>query len=859
MTSRSFAAAAGDLPADDSPRQGLGPARRCKPARGPRGQAARRALLHWRRWLKGRRHAGGRFRLAEPGEGLAGVSRPREHQERDPKMAPMIEARSEHGPSEQPETGEPEQWAVGLPAVRTTLKRAYEEMGVLKSVRALLKLNHADGFDCPGCAWPDPSPEHRKLAEFCENGAKHVATEATRKHLSREFFAAHGLTELAGMSDWWLEDQGRLVEPLVKPPGSDHYLPASWEEALGFVAEQLSSLESPDEAIFYTSGRASNEAAFVYQLFARAFGTNNLPDCSNMCHESSGAALGETIGIGKGSVTLSDLEGSELIVICGQNPGTNHPRMLTHLEVAKKNGARIVAVNPLKEAGLLRFKNPQRPSGLAGRGTELADDYLQVRLAGDQALFLGVAKRLFELEGASSGLFDGDFIARHTSGFEEYAKHVARASWGEIEQATGLTRPEISRLGDAFAASKKTIVCWAMGLTQHKNSVPSIKEIVNVLLLQGNIGKPGAGVFPVRGHSNVQGDRTMGISERMPDSFLDALGREFGFEPPRRHGLDAVGSLQAIRDGRARVLFSLGGNLVRAISDTSVAEKAMSRLALTVSVATKLNSSHAHTGEAAVILPCLGRTEEDLQGGVAQQVTVEDSVGAVHASAGRLKPASPALRSEVAIICSLAERALAGRGSSGSPASIDWQRLAGDYGQIREHISRVVPGFEAYNEKIAEPGGFLLPHPPRDARRFDTPDGLAHFSVSDLAYPQVPEGCLLLQTIRSHDQFNTTVYGHDDRYRGVHGTRKVLFVHPDDLRTNGLSEGDEVDITTLWEDDIERRALGYRVVSYPTARGCVAGYFPELNVLVPLESVADRSNTPTSKSVVVRLSPHAGS
>ncbi len=767
----------------------------------------------------------------------------------------MINTRTDHGPATTPEVSEPDTVAAGLQAVTTALKRSYEEMGARRAARTLLELNHDGGFDCPGCAWPDP--DERKLAEFCENGAKHVAAEATRKHLSADFFARHPLSELREKSDWWLEDQGRLVEPLVKRAGSDHYVPASWDEALGLVAEGLLGLDSPDEAVFYTSGRASNEAAFLYQLFARAFGTNNLPDCSNMCHESSGAALGPTIGIGKGSVTLDDLEQADLIVICGQNPGTNHPRMLTHLEVAKRNGARIVAVNPLKEAGLLRFKNPQRPSGLLGRGTTLADDYLQVRLAGDQALFLGVAKCLLAAEAATPGLLDRDFIDRHTEGFEAYAAHAASASWEELERATGLARDEVARLAEAFAASNKTIVCWAMGLTQHKNSVRSIKELLNVLMLQGNIGKPGAGVFPVRGHSNVQGDRTMGIWEKMPDTFLDSLAAEFGFEPPRRHGLDAVGAVQAMRDGKAKALVALGGNLVRAISDSSVAEPAMAKLSLSVAIATKLNSSHVHTGETAVLLPCLGRTERDLQGGVPQRVTVEDSVGAVHASSGRLRPASTALRSEVAIICSLAERTLPASQAPGAAAAIDWPALAADYGRIRAHISHVVPDFEAYNEKISRPGGFLLPHPPRDARRFSTASGKAHFSVSELWYPEVPEGCLLLQTLRSHDQFNTTVYGHDDRYRGVRGTRQVLYVHPDDLAAQGLADGDEVDISTVWDDGIERVARSYRLISYPTARGCVAGYFPELNVLVPLESVAEDSNTPTSKSVVVRLRPSA--
>jgi formate dehydrogenase major subunit len=749
----------------------------------------------------------------------------------------------------------PKRWAAGAPAVADSLRRSVEDMGVVTSARTLLRLNQTGGYDCPGCAWPDP--EHRKHAEFCENGAKHVAAATTEKHVPTGFFADHSLSELATKSDWWLEEQGRLVAPLVKRAGSNHYEEATWDEALDLVANQLLALRSPEEATFYTSGRTSNEAAFVYQLFVRAFGTNNLPDCSNMCHESSGSALSETIGVGKGSVTLSDLESAELIVICGQNPGSNHPRMLTHLENAKRNGATIVAVNPLPEAGLLRFKNPQQLRGLVGRGTVLADEHLPIRLAGDQALFLGVGKLLLEREDAAPGsVLDQDFLTRHTDRFAEYADYARHADWAQIEAASGLERAVIERLANRFAASRRTIVCWAMGLTQHRNSVPMIREIVNVLLLQGNIGKPGAGVFPVRGHSNVQGDRTMGIWERMPDAFLEALGREFSFEPPRSPGLDAVDSVSAMRAGRIQALICLGGNLVRAISDSEVAEAAIRRLRLSVSIATKLNRSHVVTGDIAVLLPCLGRTERDLQRGVPQRVTVEDSVGSVHASEGRIAPASAALRSEVAIICDLAARTLARSSAPGAAAAIDWQGFVTDYARIRDHIEHVVPGFEAFNEKIDQPAGFLLPHAPRDSRQFNTDTGRAHFSVNVLRPLVLPDGCLILQTIRSHDQFNTTVYGFDDRYRGVSGGRDVVLVHPQDLRDLGFADGDRVDVVSQWHDGMERRLSGLKAVAYPTARGCAAGYYPECNVLVPLDSVAETSNTPTSKSVIVRLLPH---
>jgi molybdopterin-dependent oxidoreductase alpha subunit len=737
----------------------------------------------------------------------------------------------------------PETWATGIPSIASTFKRSGEEMDLLTTGRTLLKLNHTDGFDCPGCAWPDPDPEHRKLAEFCENGAKHVAAEATRRRVGRDFFAAHPVSELAARSDWWLEEQGRLVEPVVKRAGSDHYEAVSWDEALDVVAGELRALDDPDQAVFYTSGRASNEAAFVYQLFARAFGTNNLPDCSNMCHESSGTALSSVIGVGKGSVTLDDLEHADLIVICGQNPGTNHPRMLTHLEVAKRNGATIVAVNPLPEAGLLRFKNPQSVRGSLGRGTTLADEYVPLRLAGDQALFLGIGKVLCD---TGVGI-DRAFVERYCAGFDGYQAHVAAASWDDIEASTGLPRARIEALARRWQDSPAIIVCWAMGLTQHRNSVASIREIANALLLGGHIGRRGAGVFPVRGHSNVQGDRTMGIWEKMPDGFLDAVRAEFGFDPPRRHGWDSVDAVAAMRDGRARVLFSLGGNLVRAISDSAVAEDAMRGLRCTVSVATKLNRSHCVTGDVAVILPTLGRTERDPAGAV----TVEDSVGQIHASRGVVAPARRSLRSEVAIVCGLASRVLEKK------VTVAWSALAKDYSVVRDHISRVVPGFSDFNARVAQEGGFLLPHGPRDSRTFPTSDGKAHFSVSPLSVMRLAPGRLLLQTIRSHDQFNTTVYGHNDRYRGIRGGRRVVLVNPADLAALGVADGDRVDVVSEWEDGIDRRYQDVRVVAYPTARDCCAAYYPEANVLVPLGSVAEGSNTPTSKSVVVRLERRA--
>jgi molybdopterin-dependent oxidoreductase alpha subunit len=735
----------------------------------------------------------------------------------------------------------PKDWAAGVPGVTAALRQSYDQMGVGRTALTLLRVNQKQGFDCPGCAWPEGGKRH--LAEFCENGAKAVAEEATTRRITREFFARHSVTELAGRSDLWLGQQGRLTEPMLKRAGSDHYEPVSWDEALGLLASELNALASPDEAVFYTSGRTSNEAAFAYQLFVRAFGTNNLPDCSNMCHESSGSALNETIGIGKGSVLLEDLHAADLVLVVGQNPGTNHPRMLSALEEAKRAGARIIAVNPLPEAGLMRFKNPQRASGVAGRGTALADRHLQIRLNGDLALFQALNRLLVEKDAV-----DHAFIAEHTAGFEALREHLTGLDWEEVLEATGLTRADIDAvLGDVLG-SERIVVCWAMGLTQHRNAVPTIREVVNFLLLRGNIGRPGAGVCPVRGHSNVQGDRTMGIFERPAAAFLDALAAEFSFEPPREHGLDTVEAIRAMRDGRAKVFLGMGGNFVRATPDSEVTEAAMRGCTLTAHVSTKLNRSHAVTGDQALILPTLGRTERDEQATGPQFVSVEDSMGMVHASRGRLAPAGPKLLSEVAIVCRLARAALPGSG-------IDWAAMEHDYDVIRDHVSRVVPGFERYNERIRESGGFTLPHAPRDERRFPTATGKANLTVNELEVLRVPEGRLLLQTLRSHDQYNTTIYGMDDRYRGVKAGRRVVFVNPGDLEALGLADGATVDLVSEWSDGVERRAPAFRIVAYPTARGCAAAYFPETNVLVPLGSTADISNTPTSKSIVVRLEP----
>ncbi|MET9848561.1 FdhF/YdeP family oxidoreductase [Streptomyces ossamyceticus] len=745
--------------------------------------------------------------------------------------------------------GPPKDYAAGIPAVVQSLRHGGRQMGAKRTLLTLLSVNQKAGFDCPGCAWPEG--DHRHAAEFCENGAKAVAEEATLRRVTPAFFAEHTVAELLERSDYWLGQQGRLTHPMYLAPGARHYTPVSWERAYDIVAQELAGLESPDEASFYTSGRTSNEAAFVYQLFVRALGTNNLPDCSNMCHESSGVALVETIGIGKGSVSLDDLHQADLVLVVGQNPGTNHPRMLSALERTKRGGGHVVAVNPLPEAGLLRFKNPQRPSGMIGRGTALADEFAQIRLGGDLALFRALNRLLLEAEDRAPGtVVDRAFVEEHTDGFEEFAADVRATPWADVLEATGLEREQIERIHQRVLKARKIVVCWAMGLTQHKHSVPTIREVVNFLLLRGNIGRPGAGVCPVRGHSNVQGDRTMGIYEKPADDFLDALEKEFGLAMPRHHGLDVVDTIRAMRDGRVKVFFAMGGNFVSATPDTAVTEQALRRTALTVQVSTKLNRSHLVTGRRALILPTLGRTETDLRGGGPQFVTVEDSMSSVHASRGTLAPASPELRSETAIVCELAERVFAARGE---PPSVPWRAMAEDYDLIRDRIARVVPGFEDFNRRVRHPGGFVLPHGPRDDRSFPTATGKARFTVNPMTVLRVPEGRLLLQTIRSHDQYNTTLYGLDDRYRGIQGGRRVVFVHPDDLAALQLADADRVDLVGEHPDGAERVAPDFRVVSYPTARGCCAAYFPETNVLVPLDSTADLSNTPTSKSVVVRL------
>lgn len=743
----------------------------------------------------------------------------------------------------------PKDQAAGVTAVAVALERAVEEMGVLRTARTLARVNQRHGFDCPGCAWPEPTG-HRRPAEFCENGAKAVAEEATLRTVTPEFFATHSVAELAGKSGYWLGQQGRLTHPMVLRPGDTHYSPIAWPEAYRLIADTLRGLADPDEAVFYTSGRTANETAFLYQLLVRSFGTNNLPDCSNMCHESSGTALTGSIGIGKGSVSIDDFAAADLIIVAGQNPGTNHPRMLSALAAAKEAGARVIAVNPLPETGLIGFRDPQTVKGLTS-GITIADDFLQIRLGGDMALFQGLAQLLFEAEDRAAGtVVDRMFVDTHTAGFAEYEKQMRAVDLDEVLLATGLTRAQLEHTARLLAASEATIICWAMGLTQQRHGVATIEEATNLLLLRGMIGKPGAGVCPVRGHSNVQGDRTMGIWEKMPESFLAALDSEFGITTPREHGWDTVDSIRAMRDGRAKVFVGMGGNFVSATPDTAVTEAALRNCELTVQVSTKLNRSHLVHGRTALILPTLGRTDLDLQDGVRQQVSVEDSMSMVHLSTGRLRPVSEQLRSEVAIVCELALELF------GPDHPVPWARFRRDYDLIRDAIARVVPGCADYNRKVRGRNGFQLPHPPRDNREFRTASGKANFAVNELQWPRIPAGRLLLQTLRSHDQYNTTVYGLDDRYRGIHNARRVVLVHPDDITEFGFRDGDSVDLISEFDDGVQRRVSDFRIVGYPTPRGNAAAYYPETNLLVPLDHVAERSNTPVSKAVLIRLEPH---
>lgn len=742
--------------------------------------------------------------------------------------------------------------AAGTAAVLKTFQFG-SRMGVLRGARMLLQLNQKEGFDCQSCAWPNPDGD-RHMAEFCENGVKAVADEATQRRILPEFFRRHSVAELSTQSDLWLNQQGRLTHPMILKQGATHYEPIGWDDAFEVLANELNALNSPHESAFYTSGRASNEAAFLYQLFVRQFGTNNLPDCSNMCHESSGAALNATIGVGKGTVTLADFEKADAIFVIGQNPGTNHPRMLTSLQAAKANGCRIVSINPLPEPGNSRFKNPQDfknlmkvfPS-LLGKGGEISDLFLQVRINGDMAAMRGIMKEMLEKEDAAPGsVFDHAFIQEFTTGYESFLANLRATPWDEILEGSGLRREEIHQAAEIALDAKKVICCWAMGLTQHKNAVGTIQDVVNFLLLRGNLGREGAGACPVRGHSNVQGDRTMGVWEKMAPAFMERLGKEFNFQPPKDHGADTVDAIQSMHAGRIHVFFGLGGNFLSATPDTEFTADALRRCRLTAHVSTKLNRAHLITGKIALILPCLGRTEVDSQESGLQFVTVEDSMGVVSSSRGTLKPASEFLLSEPAIVARLAEATLRGR------SSVQWLKLLGNYDLIRERIEKVIPGFEGYNKRIRH-APFYLPNAVRDSRKFNTSSGKAHFTVHALPRQKLEADQYVMMTMRSHDQFNTTIYGLDDRYRGIFNGRRVIFMNREDMLEGGLVQGQLVDLTSHFEGE-RRTVLRFMVAPYSIPRRCTATYFPETNALVPVRSVADQSNTPTSKSVIITIS-----
>jgi molybdopterin-dependent oxidoreductase alpha subunit len=745
----------------------------------------------------------------------------------------------------------PPETSAGIHAVTNALRHVYGKMGVIRGTRGLLNLNQKGGIDCQSCAWPDP--EHRTINEFCENGAKALSDEATTAKIGLDFFAEYSIEDLKAKSDFWLNKQGRLAEPMILREGGTHYEPISWEDAISLIAEKLNSLPSPDQAVFYTSGRTSNEAAFLYQLFVRQYGTNNLPDCSNMCHESTSVALAESIGLGKATIRLEDFEQTNLVIVIGQNPGTNAPRMLSSLAAAKKAGAKMIAINPLPEVGLTSFVDPNPQHGnpfnvLGFRPAKLADLHLPVRIGGDMAVLKGLMKVLLERERAEPGsVFDHAFIAEHTEGYDELISSLDAAGWDDIQEGSGLTLEQIEEAAEMILTAGSFITCWAMGVTQHTAAVATIQDIVNLHLLRGAIGRPGAGLCPVRGHSNVQGDRTMGIWEKMTPVFRENLEREFNFKTPECDGYNTVEAIAAMQKGAAKFFFAMGGNFAAASPDTQAVEDALRKCDLTVQVITKMNRTALAPGKVSLILPCLGRSEVDEQAGREQFVSTESTMLNVQMSKGVFEPASRQLRSEVWIVCRLAKAVL------GDRSRVDWDAFAANYDLIRDAIERVVPGFDKYNERIRKPGGFYLPNAPRE-RVFPTSAGMALFKASSLEYPKVPDGRMLMTTVRSHDQFNTTIYGLDDRYRGIDGGRMVIFMNSEDIAALGLRKGEKVDITSYW-DDGERYANGFTVVEYKIPEGCVAAYFPEANPLVPLGSHARRSFTPTSKCIVVLVTP----
>lgn len=742
---------------------------------------------------------------------------------------------------------EPVRYAAGKLGVYEALKHTFKEMGIVRSMKALLQMNQQDGFDCPSCAWPDPEHPSR-IAEYCENGAKALGDEATSSHIGAEFFAKHSVEELSQLSDFQLNTFGRLTEPLILRKGSIHYEPVGWQEAFDLISTELHQLNDPDEAIFYTSGRSGNEAAFLYGMFARAFGTNNMPDCSNMCHESSGIALSETLGIGKGSTKLEDLYKAEVIIVAGQNPGTNHPRMLSALEKCKENGGYIISINPLEETGLVNFKNPQNVKGMLGTGTQIADLHLAVNINQDIPLVKLILKKLAARDKEMGGVFDYDFIREYTMGYETLMQDLDNYTEQELLEPTGVAETRIEEAVLKLAASDKIIVCWAMGLTQHKNAVETIREYVNLLLLKGAIGKPYCGTCPVRGHSNVQGDRSVGIQHFVDEGLNKRIRTHLGFAPPTHAGVDTVGAMKAMYEGKAKVFMCLGGNFLMAASDTEYTASALQKCRLTVQVSTKLNRTHLVTGETALILPTIGRSEKDAKDGTDRFLTVENSMGQVRRSKGLLKPASGAIMSEPEIIAELAHTYFKGI------HPVAWKAMGQDYALIRQKIDLVAKGFDQTSER-SEGAGYYLPNNTRERDFSSLPAGKAQLTVNTLPDHELELDELLLMTIRSHDQFNTTIYGLDDRYRGVYNERRVLFMNPSDMKERALLKESVVDMSSTY-DGITRTARNFKVVPYEIPQGNLAAYFPETNVLVPYNRYADRSMTPISKSIKVRVLEH---
>ncbi|MGF7072164.1 FdhF/YdeP family oxidoreductase [Mucilaginibacter sp. 3215] len=745
----------------------------------------------------------------------------------------------------------PKDWAAGIPAVTVAMVDILKEVGLARGMEGLFHMNKKSGFDCSGCAWPDPDDDRSPIAEYCENGAKALAEEATTKKVTGDFFAENSVADLAKLNDYEIGKKGRIAQPVYLAKGATHYTPVNWDFAFKKIANELNGLASPDEAAFYTSGRTSNEASFTYQLFVREFGTNNMPDCSNMCHESTGVGLADTIGIGKGTVTLNDFYDTDVIIIMGQNPGTNHPRMLSALEKAKQKGSKIIAVNPLHEAGLMGFKNPQTVKGILGIKTQLADLYLQVKINGDMALLKAMEKLLYKAERENSGsVFDHEFIKKNTTGYVAFLDSLNQYKIDDLAKAAGLTVNEIEQAVDLIKNKSRIIICWAMGITQHKNGVDTVKEIVNLAMLKGAIGKPGAGLCPVRGHSNVQGNRTMMIWDKPKPKQLDKLKEVFGFEPPRGHGYDVVESIKAMDEGKLKVFFAMGGNFLSATPDTLFTAQALRKLKLSVHVSTKLNRSHLVHGEEALILPTLSRSDKDVVNGEDQFISCENSMGVVQMSKGMLKPVSEHLMNENQIICNLAKATL------GNRAVVDWDKYAQSYDAVRDAIAKVIPGCEDYNQKVRLPGGFYLPNAAREGKFITEKNGaVVPFNIAPLPKHELAADEYHMATIRSHDQFNTTIYGLDDRYRGIHNERRVILMNEKDMKKAGFRAQEKVDLFN-YDDGVERVARLFVVVPYNIPEGNTATYYPEANVLVPINSVAEQSNTPTSKLVNIKIRKH---